>query len=123
MARLALTAQKLPGCYLSTPVGANTLDVLYTAAGASFADGAGFVITGKEILLVWNPDASAHNVTINSVEDNEKRKGDITSYSIGADETMMFGPVQTEGWKQPADGKLYFAADNALVKFAVLQIP
>ena len=121
MARLALTSQTLPGSYPALPLTANAVDVTFTAAGASFADGAGFTLTGGEILLVKNGNAGAQTVTITSVADDLKRTGDITTYSIGIDEIAVFGPFEIKGWRQ-ADGKLYIAASATDVSFAVLKL-
>lgn len=121
MARLALTPQTLPGSYPALPLSANSVDVTFTAAGASFADGAGFPLTGGEILLVKNANVSAQTVTISSVADDLKRTGDISTYSIGASEIAVFGPFELKGWRQ-ADGKLYIAASATDVQFAVLKL-
>lgn len=122
MARLALDVQEPPSAYPALPLAANDADVAFTAAGAAFADGAGFPMTGRELLLVRNPTGGALTVTINSVADSRKRVGDITAYSIGAGEIAAFWPNRTEGWRQ-TDGKLYFAASAAGLEFAVVRLP
>jgi hypothetical protein len=122
MARLALTPQTLLGSYPALPLTANAADVTFTAAGASFADGAGFPLTGGEILLAKNANAGAQTVTITSVADELKRTGDITTYSIGIGEIAVFGPFDIKGWRQ-SDGKLYIAASAADISFAVLKLP
>lgn len=121
MTRLALTPTQMVAKYPSLQPAANALDFAWTAAGADYADGASFTLTGKEILLVYNPDSSTHTVTISSVADPMQRTGNITSYVVGIGEYAVFPQFQREGWVQ-SDGKLYFAADNALVKFAVLRL-
>jgi hypothetical protein len=121
MARLSLTPKSLPAKYPTLPITANALDFTFTAAGANFLDGAGFTLTGKEIPIVYNPDSGAHTVTVESVPDAYKREGDITAYSIGAGEYAVLPQFPTDGWQQ-SDGKLYLAADNALVQFAILRL-
>lgn len=121
MTRLAVTPQTLLGSYPALPVTANSADITFTAAGASFADGAGFTLTGGEILLVKNDNVGAQTVTISSVADDLKRTGDITTYSIGAGEVAAFGPFELKGWRQ-SDGKLHVAASAADVSFAVLKL-
>jgi len=111
----------MPAKYPVLPITANALDITFTAAGADFADGAGFVMNEKDILIAYNPDSSAHTVTISSVVDPYNRTGNITSYSIGAGEHAVFPQFKKDGWAQ-SDGKLYFATDNALVQFAVLRL-
>jgi hypothetical protein len=122
MARLLLTVQEPPGKYPATPLAANSADLIWTAAGADFADGASFVLTGRELLLVRNDNAAAQTITISSVKDPYNRTGDITAYSLGPGEYAMFGPFPRDGWAQ-ADGKLYFAASAANVYFAVIRLP
>jgi len=113
----------MEGGYPVLPITANRLDVTFIPAGASFADGAGFQVTGKEILLVWNKNVGAQTVTITSVADPvTKRTGDIAAYSIGINEIMYFGPVFPTGWVQ-ADGNIYLAAGVTDVNFAVLRLP
>jgi hypothetical protein len=121
MARLVLTPQTLLGSYPTLQPAANAADVTFTSAGASFADGAGFLVTGGEILLVKNGENSAQTITITSVVDERKRSGNITSYSIGAGEIAAFGPFQPEGWMQ-SDGQIYIAASADDVSFAVLRL-
>jgi hypothetical protein len=79
------------------------------------------VITGREILIAQNTGAGARTVTITSVAING-RTGDITSYSLGAGEFGVFGPFRREGWAQ-GTGKLYFEAEHAEVKWAVIRLP
>lgn len=122
MARLALTVQSPIGAYPTLPVAANAADVAFTAAGADFADGASYQMTGREILLVRNPTGGALTVTINSVADTKKRTGDITAYSIGAGEVAMFFFNRTEGWVQ-TNSKLHFAGSATGLEFAVIRLP
>lgn len=122
MSRLAVTPKQTLGSYPSLPISADGADFAFAAAGAAFADGASFVITGKELLLVRNGAVTAQTVTISSVADEKGRTGDVTTYSIGASEYAVFGPFKKAGWAQAADGnKLYFAASAATVEFAVLR--
>ena len=121
MARLALTPVQMPAHYPALQPAANSLDVAFTPAGADFADGAGFPLTGKEIVIVHNANAAAKTVTVTSVIDAFKRTGDITTYSIGIGEYAVLPQFQLAGWQQ-ADGKLYLAASAADVEFLVLRL-
>ena len=121
MARLILTPKQLPEKYPATPITANALDFAFTAAGADFADGAGFTLTGKEVLIAYNPEATPYTVTVESVVDSYNRLGNITTYSVGAGEYAVFPQFPTDGWRQ-SSGRLHFAASNALVQFAVLRL-
>lgn len=79
-----------------------------------------FVFTGKEVLLVWNPDTAAHHLTLSSAPDEHGRSSDITSYSVGAGVISAFSfRSGSVGWLQ-SDGHVYFSSDSALVKFAIL---
>lgn len=64
--------------------------------------------------LIQNSGASAYTVTFTSVADDLGRTGDIT-YSLGAGEFALIGPVTLKGWRQ-TDGKLYYTGNNAAVK-------
>jgi len=121
MARLVLTPQDLLGAYPTLQPAANSADVTFTNAGKAYADGAGFLVTGGEILLVKNGENSSQTVTITSVVDDMKRAGNISAYSIGAGEIAAFGPFQPEGWMQ-SDGQIYIAASADDVSFAVLRL-
>jgi len=121
MARLALTPDESVGKFPTTPLTVNSADVTWTAAGADFVDGAGFPLTGREVLLVNNKNIGAQTITISSVVDEKNRKDDITAYSIGIGE-MAFFHLGVKGWRQ-ADGKLYFAVTAADVELAVLRLP
>jgi hypothetical protein len=120
-----LAATALPiispiGPYPALPVTPTGADFVFTAA--DLANGNSFVSTGRELLLVQNSGASPYTVTVTSVADNQKRTGDITSYSVGAGLFSMFGPFSQPGWLQ-SDGTVRVSASNALVKFAVVRLP
>ncbi len=119
MAKVTLTKTNLPGSYPATPLVADSADLVLTAA--SVASKNQFAPTGKEIIVAYNSGGSPYTVTINSVADENKRTGDITTYSIGAGEIAVFGPVLLDGWRQ-SDGYIYLEASNAAVKFAVISI-
>ena len=121
MARLALVPIDVVSGYPATPLAVNALDIVFTNAGAQFVDGAGFPHTGREVLLIRNLNVGAQTVTINSVNDDKNRKGDITAFSFA---TLEIGAIclPKTGWSQP-DGQLYFAASATDVAFAVLRLP
>lgn len=122
MAVLNLTVTNMPAKYPALQPAANSLDVAFVAAGADFADGAQFPLTGTEILLAWNKHATdPRTVTITSVANEYKRTGDITAYSIGAGEIAVFPQFQLNGW-QSSDSRLHLAASAADVYFAILKL-
>jgi len=120
MARLVLTPVQMPAKYPTLPITANSLDVVFTPAGADFADGAGFLLTGKEILIVLG-GAAGGTVTISSTIDPYRRTADIAAYAVGVNLYSIFPQFQKAGWVQP-DGQLYFAASAATVEFLVLRL-
>ena len=131
MARALIAAATLPGAYPVLQPGAGTLAHAFYGADASNKNYTP-LITGKTVLVAMNTDSGAHTVTVSSVADDKNRKGDITTYSLAAitgttPVIAMFGPFVTAGWLTPTDGVtpagLWFEADSALVKFAVLTLP
>jgi hypothetical protein len=119
MARVAVAGQRPKGPHPGA-VAAGALDLVWTAADV--ANKHQLTATGRDILLVWNTDASAHNFTLTSVADKQNRTGDVTNYSLAAGKVAAYKFDDLTGWAQ-ADGSIYFEADNALVKFAVISVP
>lgn len=99
---------------------AGAADLTMTAADVANYEEVAF--TGAEIVVAHNTGASPYTVTIESVVDGQGRTGDITTYSLAADDYAVFGPFGVEGWRQ-STGKLYFRASNAAVKFGVVKLP
>lgn len=99
---------------------ANAADLSFVAANTT--DKEQVAHTGKEVILAWNTGATDHTATVTSVEDPYGRTEDMGPYTISAGEIARLGPFSNVGWRQ-ADGKLYFEADHAEVKFAVLLVP
>lgn len=99
-------------------IGAGAADLTWTAADVSNSNS--FTMSGKEIIYVWNTDASAHTVTLTSAPDQLGRTKDITAYSVGASKIARFGPFATLGWKQ-STGKFHLQANDTTVKFAIVR--
>lgn len=118
MARTTITAQVPLGSIGDYSV-ANAADYTYTAADTVNQNDT--LLTGKELLLARNVDASPHTITINSQDDPFNRKEDVTAYSLGANEFAMFGPFDRTGWVNA--GKLEFEGDNVNIEFAVIRLP
>lgn len=98
---------------------AGAADVTMTAADV--ANKEAVAITGNELVIAHNSGASPYTVTISSVVDDLGRTGDISAYSLAADDYAVFGPFGLEGWRQ-SDTKLYFEANNVAVKFGVVKL-
>jgi hypothetical protein len=112
--------KSLPAKYPVLPLTALSLDFVFTAAGAAFADGAEFTLTGKEVVLVGGGVAGG-TVTVTSVADPYGRTGNIAAYAIGAGLFSVLPQFPLTGWKS-ATGKLHMAASIATMTFAVLRL-
>lgn len=119
MARTTLTPNTALG-WLHGSYTANAADLTMTAADAVNYNEV--VASGNDLVIAHNTGGSAYTVTITSAADPYGRTGDISAYSLGAGEYAVFGPFRNLGWMQ-TDGKLYFQASNAAVKFGVVRLP
>ena len=133
MARVLVAAQTIVTnpFYPTLQPGAGSLAAAFQAADASLKNYTPLV-PGKTLLLAMNTDSGAHTVTVSSVADTFKRKGDITAYSLAAitgttPVIAILGIFAIAGWLTPTDGAtpagLWFESDSALVKFAVITLP
>ncbi len=77
--------------------------------------------TGRELIIAHNTGLLAHTVTITSIADDFGRTRNVAAVSMAADEYRCFGRFSGSGWKQ-IDGKLYFEADHAEIKFGVIRL-
>lgn len=118
MPRVTLTKQVPLGPYPSLPVGAGTMTLTETAADITNKEQ--FVPSGDDLIIAHNTGLSARTITITSVVDERKRTGDITTYSIAAGGIAVFR-ITKPGWMQ-TDGRIYIEANNAEVKWAVVQL-
>lgn len=121
MARTNINTQIPVGPYpAGGVVSAAALDLVWVTADT--VNNNEFDFSGKEVLLVWNPDASVHHFTLTSAPDEHGRSSDVTSYAIAATTISAFSfRGGSQGWQQQ-DGDVYLASDSALVKFAILTI-
>lgn len=119
MPRVTLTKQVPVGPYPALPVAANALDIVLTAADVTNKEQ--FVPSGDDLVIVQNSGVSAFTITFTSaIDPATKRTGDISAFSLGAGEIAAFRFKQN-GWMQP-DGRIYIEANNAAIKWAVLQL-
>jgi hypothetical protein len=115
---LATTALPTPAGYASTG-----LDVTTPAAAADVANGNAAAHNGKTLLIAQNTGGATHHVTVTSASDPYNRVGDIAADAVLAGAVKIYGPFPSNGWKQSTDGNLYFAADDASVKFTIVPLP
>lgn len=115
MARTSVSVTTLLGAYGT--YSANAADITFAAADT--VNDNQVLMKEGDILLVWNQGAGAQTFTVSSVA-LFGRTGDVTTYSVGADEIAAFGPAKFAGWKQ-SDNMLYFEASSTDIYFAVLR--
>lgn len=116
MPKTTIAAIAAPGGYAAEPT-----EITWTAADVANKNQA--TLTGKQLLLAYNSGAAdPHTITITSARDEKGRLGDVTAFEIAAGEYFMYGPIPLAGWQQ-SDGKLYFEANHAEVKFAIITVP
>ncbi len=120
MARVNHTAVKTPGSTNYT--GTAITWVAATISGDPLKEMV--TLTGKQLLLAKNTHATvAKTVTVTSVNDAFGRTTDVAAVSIAALAYRIFGPFDLAGWKQSADGKLYFEGESTDIEFVVLTLP
>lgn len=106
----------------TTPAGPRPLSaataVTWTAADATNKEQ--FVITERDILVIWNTHASTtYTYTITGVADTMGRTVDIGPTNLIAGAMVALRPG-LEGFAQATTNYLYFEANNAAIKYAVL---
>lgn len=118
MPRTALTVQTPIGPYPTLPLTADSADITFTAGDVSNMNSAPFGNKSKILCIFRNTGASPYTVTITSAVDTFNRTGDITTYSLGAGETMAV-LIDRTGWIQ-SDSSVYMAVSNASVTIALI---
>lgn len=104
------------------PVQAGDLSTTFTACDT--VNGNSFVVTGQEILLVQNSDASTHTFTVTSVADSYGRLDtSLTNYTVAVSPAIVAIQVkQLAGWAQTGQ-VINMTCSSALLKFEVLRYP
>lgn len=115
MARTTLTK--------STALGTNAYaGVALTMTAADVANMNQFTAGGKDLLVIHNTGGSDYTFTVTSSADERGRTKDITTETVAAGVYKIVGPLELTGWVQ-ADGKVYIAGSNAVVKFGIVALP
>src|ERR1700733_8532797 len=74
-------------------------DLAFTPVVMDASNGNSFPATGQEVLFFYNPDASAHTVTVTSVADALGRTdSSLTAYSIPAAGFAAIQMKSLAGW-------------------------
>lgn len=105
-----------------TPVAAVTYGTPDTPAGltADVAEKEQVTLTDDMLLIAFNVDASAHTVTITSVDDKYGRSEDISDVSLASGDFMVWRSKK-HGFMQ-LDGTLHFEANSSMIKFLIVRL-
>jgi hypothetical protein len=96
-------------------------DLTVTPVALDATNGNSFTATGREVLIIQNTDASAHTLTITSVNDSLGRAdSSLTSYSVAASGFAAIQMNTLAGWIQPT-GVVNMTTSSALLKILVLR--
>ncbi len=117
MARTELTPFTALGPFGTYSAG--LADITMTAADTTDQNSA--KLTGKVLLIAHNTGVGVQTVTVTSVTCEHGRSGDITAYSLAADDYAILGPFEPKGWLQ-SDGMLYFEANSADVLLGLVKL-
>lgn len=118
MARTTINKTTRIGSYPTLPLVADSADLnMQAATGSSGSNGNQIAFGSAPVLhvIVQNTGVGAGTVTFTSLADGYNRTGDITTYSLAANDIAIF-QFQAAGWKQ-ADGNLYLEASANTMKF------
>lgn len=115
MSRTALTPVPATGPF-------PTAGVLCTPVTMDSSNGNAIPMSGRDLVVIDNPDSASHTVTFHSVADSNGRLGDITTEAIAAGASKCYGPFGKQGWAQ-SGGILNVDCSSALLTVRVIQIP
>lgn len=119
MTTTLINSQTPKGPYPGT---VNAGDLALVFAGGDASNGNSFKLTGHEVLLAYNSDASTHHITLTSTADSRGRSADISTYAMLTLTHMAFSFLSgQEGWIE-TDGTAHITVDDATVKLAVLYV-
>lgn len=101
------------------PLAVNSADLAFFASDAANKE---MVDQADNLILIaWNSGVTSRTVQISSAP-YLGRSGDIAAYALEtAGDHAIFGPFPAAGWRQ-SDGKLYFEASHAEVKWALVLV-
>lgn len=121
MAATVITVQQLLSPFPTTPLTANSADIVFTAL--TITEGDVFTCTGREVILISN-GTGTNTLTIDSSDDSFGREEDITAYSLAENDFAVFGQglTNSKGWKN-SSGQIKLVPSSAEVKCAVLRLP
>lgn len=97
-------------------------DLTLTQTACDAVNGNSFAFTGREILIVNNPDAAPHTFTVTSIADQLGRTGDISGYSVAATTIAVIDLDTLPGWRQ-SNGTILLACNSNLLKYGVVRLP
>jgi hypothetical protein len=107
------------GPYPTLPVSALALNIAFTTADSVNFDQ--FNFTGRELIIIRNSTAGALTFTLESIADDLKRTGDITTYTLGVGLFAAFWAGSLPGWNNA--GQFFFRSSASTMDYAVIRIP
>lgn len=123
MPRLTILSQSMLGGSPATPLPATEADLIFTATDGPTSLQT-VIVTSKTVVLAYNTDVAAHDISFASVMDSFNRSGDISNYSVAAGKVSCFGPFQASGFAQPGTGNMLFIdISDPKLRIAVVQLP
>jgi hypothetical protein len=118
MSQTVLTPQVLKENNYAVQAG----DLTINFVASDVANGNAFPHTGREILVVNNTDAAAHNFGVSSVADAVGRTdSSLTAYSAPANTVSIIFLDTIPGWRQT--GQILLTSASVLLKFAIMRLP
>lgn len=118
MARKQIPVITPLGPHPTLPVTATALNFVFTTADSVNFDQ--FNFTGKELIIIRNSTGGALTVTLESVADDLRRTGDVTTYSVGAGLFAMFLVSSLVGWNN--GGQFFLRSSASTMDYAVVKI-
>ena len=119
MARKQIPVIAPLGPYPTLPVSALALNFVFTTADSVNFDQ--FNFTGRELIIIRNSTGGALTVTLESIADDLRRTGDITTYTVGIGLFSCFWVGALPGWNQA--GQFFLKSSASTMDYAVIKIP
>ena len=94
-----------------------SLDKTFTAADTSA--GNSFLSSGRDLLIIYNSDGSAHDVTLHSAPDDEGRSVDVV-YNVGIGVYSFIEINSASIFVQPNTNLVSFSCASSAVRFLVV---
>ncbi len=116
----AVTIQVAEGAFDTASAG----DLDFTFAASDSGNGNSIATNGKVLILLKNTNVGAQTVTVTSVTSDKNRSGDITAYSMAADDLVVLtqGLITRKGWSD-SNGNIILTTASNDVHIAAIRLP